>query len=298
MTKHNRMGLSHHGTHQDALPVKKSRSTLSKLLADKRAVFSGIVILVLVFLATFASMLPLQAPNEMALLNQLAKPSREHWLGTDSFGRDILSRVVFGARVSLMVGSLTVLVAMTFGTTCGLISAFYGGVVDSFIMRIMDALLAFPSILLAITLMGILGPGKINVVLGLGIVYTPTFARIARAKTLSVTSSEYVSAARTIGASDLRLLGVHIVPNMLGPVAVQAAVAFAFAIIAEAGLSFLGLGVPPDVPSWGAMLTEARRFIETDPWFAVIPGACLSITVLSITLLGDSIRQLLDPSSI
>lgn len=274
------------------------KQRLRRLLRqDVRLVVCLVVLALIVVAALFANVLPIAAPSEMSLLNQLAKPSPAHWLGTDSFGRDILSRIIYGARVSLIVGSITVLIAISLGATGGILSGYYGGHVDSVIMRVMDALLAFPSILLAITLVGILGPGLVNVMVGLGIVYAPTFARVARAKTQSITHAEYVQAARAIGASDGRILIRHVIPNATGPIIVQATVAFAFAIIAEAGLSFLGLGVPPDVPSWGAMLTEARKFIQTDPWFAFIPGTFLSITVLSVTLLGDSLRELLDPTS-
>jgi peptide/nickel transport system permease protein len=267
------------------------------LSRDRRAVVSATIILIIVVLAVTAPVLPIQAPDTMNLTNQLSPPSREHLLGTDSFGRDILSRVIYGARISVAVGFVTVLMALALGATSGILAGYYRGPVDSVLMRIMDTLLAFPSILLAIALVGVLGPGQFNVMLGLGIVYAPAFARVARAKVLSVRSREYITAAQAAGASNARLLLRHIIPNSLGPIIVQATVAYAFAIIAEAGLSFLGLGVPPDVPSWGSMLTEARKYIQMEPWFALIPGIALSIAVLSITLLGDSLRETLDPSA-
>jgi len=282
--------------HQEALPSKSSTFG-RRLLRDKRALVSVIVVLIVTVMAVLAPVLPLQNPSKMDLLTQLDEPSWSHWLGTDSFGRDIFSRIVFGARVSLLVGFVTVILALSLGATSGILAGYFGGIVDSVLMRIMDALLAFPAILLAIALVGILGPGQFNVMLGLGVVYAPTFARVARAKTSSVRNMEYVLAAKATGASHFRTLTRYVLPNVLGPIIVQATVAYAFAIIAEAGLSFLGLGVPPDVPSWGAMLTEARKFIQTDPWFAMIPGVWLSITVLSITLLGDSLREILDPTS-
>jgi peptide/nickel transport system permease protein len=264
---------------------------------DKRAVAASFVVLLVVLMAILAPVLPIQSPSKMHLTSQLEKPSLDHWLGTDSFGRDIFARIVYGARVSILVGAVTVLIALSVGATSGVLAGYFRGPVDSILMRIMDTLLAFPSILLAIALVGILGQGEFNVMLGLGVVYAPGFARIARAKTMAVRSTEYVTAAQAIGSTHGRMLAKHIIPNILGPVIVQATVAYAFAIIAEAGLSFLGLGVPPDVPSWGSMLTEARKFIQGDPWFAIIPGTALSITVLSITLLGDGLRELLDPAA-
>ncbi|HEX2282416.1 MAG TPA: ABC transporter permease [Thermomicrobiales bacterium] len=282
---------------EPATRTASSRALGRVLTRDRRAVVSATIILIIAFLAIAAPVLPIQSPDAMNLTNQLAPPSLEHLLGTDSFGRDILSRVIYGARISVAVGFVTVLMALVLGATSGILAGYFRGPIDSVLMRIMDTLLAFPSILLAIALVGVLGPGQFNVMLGLGIVYAPAFARVARAKVLSVRSREYVTAAQAVGASDARLLFRHIVPNSLGPIIVQATVAYAFAIIAEAGLSFLGLGVPPDVPSWGSMLTEARKYIQMDPWFALIPGTALSIAVLSITLLGDSLRETLDPSA-
>lgn len=267
-----------------------------RILRDHRAMVGGLILAGITVLAITAPVLPIASPSSMDLMHQLRLPSWRHPLGTDSFGRDILSRVIFGARVSLLVGFVSVGFALLFGATSGVFAGFRGGAFDAVIMRIMDAFLAFPPILLAVALVGALGSGEFNVMLGLGVVYMPTFARIARAKVITIRQSEFVMAARSSGASDTRLLLRHVVPNSLGPIIVQAAVAYAFAIIAEAGLSFLGLGVPPSTPSWGAMLTEARKFIQTSPWFSLMPGAALSITVLCITLLGDSLRELLDPT--
>lgn len=190
---------------------------------------------------------------------------------------------------------MAVLIAVGMGVPVGLVSGYWRGLIDAFLMRIVDALLAFPAILLAVAFIGILGPGETSVMLGLGIVYTPVFARVARAKTLSIREIDYVQAAKALGASDIRIILRHLLPNAAGPIIVQVTVALAFAIIAEAGMSFLGLGTQPPTPSWGLMLAEARPYIQQSPWYPLIPGIVLSTVVLSVTVIGDRLREILDP---
>jgi peptide/nickel transport system permease protein len=226
---------------------------------------------------------------------RLSPPSVRHWAGTDNLGRDIFSRTVYGARISLYVSTLAVSIAAVAGVTTGSIAGFYRGRLDNLLMRITDILLAFPGIILAIFLAGILGPSLRNSTVAIGIVFAPTFARVARGQTLSVVTKEYVDAARVLGASDRRLIFAHVLPNSVAPLLVQASLSFAAAIVAEASLSFLGLGAQPPEPSWGAMLGEGRRFLETAPWGALVPGAAIAIAVLGLNLFGDGLRDVLDP---
>ena len=258
----------------------------------------GIVMVAVILLAAiFAPYLGLASYQAMDTMHMMTPPfqSTAHLLGTDDFGRDLLSRVIYGARVSVEVSFGAVVLAVLLGSVSGLVAAYYGGVPDSVIMRIMDTLLAFPPILAAIVLIGVLGPGIKSVVLGVGIVYTPAFARVARAKALSISRLLFVEASRALGQSGYRIVWRHVLPNCLGPILVQVTVAAAFAVEAEAGLSFLGLGVQPPEASWGSILQEARTYIQTEPWFALVPSAALCFYVLGITLVGDGLRDILDP---
>ena len=261
---------------------------------DVQFALGAAILLVVMVAALIAPILPLE-PNKMRFDLLVSPPSEKHLLGTDSFGRDLLARTIFGARVSLRVGVVAVLIAVGMGVPVGLVSGYWRGLIDAFLMRIVDALLAFPAILLAVAFIGILGPGETSVMLGLGIVYTPVFARVARAKTLSIREIDYVQAAKALGASDIRIILRHLLPNAAGPIIVQVTVALAFAIIAEAGMSFLGLGTQPPTPSWGLMLAEARPYIQQSPWYPLIPGIVLSTVVLSVTVIGDRLREILDP---
>jgi len=254
------------------------------------------ILSIVIFSALLAPLLPID-PNEMRFDLIVSPPSKQHYLGTDSFGRDILSRTIYGARVSLRVGFVAVILALSMGLPIGLLSGYMGGLTDAILMRLADALLAFPAILLAVAFIGILGPGETSVMLGLGIVYTPIFARVARAKILSIRELDYIKAAKSIGASDFRIICLHLLPNAIGPVIVQVTVAFAFAIIAEAGMSFLGLGTQPPTPSWGLMLAEARPYIQQSTWYPLVPGIVLTFVVLSVTIVGDRLREILDPHS-
>jgi peptide/nickel transport system permease protein len=249
----------------------------------------------LVGLAVVAPLLPLPSYEDMNLDRPLTPPSTRHWLGTDSFGRDMLSRIVYGARVSVGVATVAVGVAVVLGTTAGLTVGYYRGMVDTVISRFMDGVMSFPPVLLAIALVGAIGPSARNVAIALAIVYVPRFTRVTRASVLSVTELEYIQAAHAIGAGVLTIVFGHVLRNIAGPIIVQGTASYAYAIIAEAGMSFLGLGTQPPMPSWGSMLADARRYLETDAWYAAIPCVVLSTSVVSITLVGDRLRHVLDP---
>ena len=225
----------------------------------------------------------------------LLPPGGQYLLGTDEFGRDELSRLIWGARVSLYVGGLAVLIALGLGATAGVAAGFFGGWVDDVIMRIMDVVLSLPALVLAIAITSVLGPTLTNAMLAIGLVYAPTFARVARGPTLTVVRVPYIEAARGIGASSLRTIVRHVIPNVAAPILVQATVSFSTAILTEAALSFLGLGTQPPTASWGLMLSAARQYMLIHPWIAVLPGSAIAVTVLGFNLLGDGLRDLLDP---
>jgi peptide/nickel transport system permease protein len=252
-------------------------------------------LILLVLCAVGADLVSPYKPLEQAMQVRLRPPSAQHWLGTDDFGRDILTRIIFGARVSLQVGFVAVGIAGCIGIVLGLVSGYFGGWTDSVVMRCMDVLLAFPAILLAVVIMALLGPSTTNVMIAIGIAYIPVFARIVRGTVLTVKPNEYVQAARAAGASELRMLRSHIVPGTIGPIIVQVSLALAYAILAEAALSFLGLGTQPPTPTWGSMLSSGREFIREAPWFTLFPGFAIFVTVLSLNLLGDGLSDALDP---
>ncbi|MGH2375322.1 MAG: ABC transporter permease [bacterium] len=245
-----------------------------------------------------AALAPSIVPHDirrMSPQNALAPPSSIYLFGTDEFGRDVFSRVIVGSRISLVVAFLSVLTALALGTTVGLAAGYYGGWWDGVSMRAMDVIFAFPAILLAIAIMAVLGTSLFNLVIAIGIVYTPQFARVARAAALGVRSLEFVEAARALGLDNLRIVGRHIIPNVLAPVIVQVSLSLSLAILSESALSFLGLGTQPPTPSWGNMLSEGRQFLELAPWNAVFPGLAIMVVVLGFNLLGDGLRDLLDP---
>ncbi|MEX2542037.1 MAG: ABC transporter permease [Trueperaceae bacterium] len=260
------------------------------------AIVLGLVLtLVLILVATLAPVISPYQPNELNLSNRLSPPTGHHLLGTDEFGRDILSRIIYGARASLQVGVITVVIAGVLGTILGVTAAYYGGVIDNLIMRLIDMILAFPTILLALVVITALGPSLTNLMIAMGIVYTPQFARIARGSALSVKSSEFIESARAVGAGSARINRLHILPNILSPLLVQATISIAFAILAEAALSFLGLGIQPPMPSWGSMLNEGRTYMELSAWLVIAPGLAIMLTVLTFNFLGDALRDYLDP---
>jgi peptide/nickel transport system permease protein len=278
-----------------APPRSTSREVLRALLTHKLALFGLAVLLLLVVAAVAGRALAPYGPNAVDVASRLQGPTLSHPFGTDELGRDVLSRVLIAARASLLVGLVSVGIALTAGVVLGLVAGFYGRWVDDVVMRLMDMLFAFPAILLAIAILAVLGPGIVNVMIAIGVVYTPIFARITRASVLSVREEVYVRAARSLGVGDLRLLRLHVLPNVLAPIIVQTSLSLAFAILSEAALSFLGLGVQPPDPSWGRMLLEGRGFVEQAWWMGVFPGIAIFVTVLSFNVVGDALRDALDP---
>ena len=268
-----------------------------RLSKRKSALFGLAVVLLMVFVAVFA---PLMAPYDPAAQSwSLVRkaPSMAHWFGTDEAGRDMLSRIIWGARASLMAGLTSVAIAMAIGVPLGLAAGFLGGIVDGFISRFTDAMLACPFLILAIAFAAFLGPSLTNAMLAIGITATPLFIRLTRGQVLSIKAEEYIEAASAVGNPQWRIAVRHILPNILPQLMVQATLTIASAIIAEASMSFLGLGLQPPAPSWGSMLNSAQRFLSNAPWMALWPGMAIFMTVLSFNLLGDGLRDALDPRS-
>ena len=276
-------------------PRPRWRQTLGLLARNPTAAVAATVLLLIVLMAVFDEAIAPTGPNEISVEDRLQPPSWQHPFGTDDLGRDILSRVILGAGVSLRVGFLAVAFALVVGSGVGLLAGFYGRWVDDVLMRGMDILFAFPAVLLAIAVLAVRGPGSGNTALAIGIVYVPVFARVTRASVLGVREEVYVRASRSVGASDFRLLTRHVLPNAAPPIIVQTSISLAFAVLAEAALSFLGLGTQPPNPSWGLMLAEGRGFIDLAWWLAFFPGMAIFVTVLCFNLLGDGLRDALDP---
>jgi ABC-type dipeptide/oligopeptide/nickel transport system permease subunit len=274
---------------------------LEKLFRNKTGVAGLIIITIFVFLAVFAPLISPHDPVENALYEQLKPPvweeggAMKNILGTDDLGRDMLSRLIYGARVSLMVGLVSVGIALFLGTLFGAIAGYYGGWLDNIIMRIMDIILAFPGILLAIVIVAYLGPGLKNAMMAIGIIAIPRFARIVRASVLEENEKDYVLAARAVGARNRRIIFNTILPNCLAPIIVQASLGFGSAILDAAGLSFLGLGAQPPIPEWGAMIAMGRSMILRAWWVMTLPGLAILLGVLGFNLLGDGLRDALDP---
>ena len=287
----------------EATPLVRSqwRRTLSSLLKRRAAVAGLIVLGGVVGLAISANWISPYDPNQQVLERRLLPPaweeggSRQHLLGTDHLGRDILSRVIYGSRVSLIVGLLAVVISGLLGIGAGLVAGYYGGRADAAIMRLVDIQLAFPFILLALAVIGVLGPGVRNVILVLGIAGWMVYARVVRGQVLSVREREFVEAARAIGASDLRIIRTHVLPNTLAPVIIVATFAVATCIITEASLTFFGLGVEATIPTWGSMLSDGRAYMGTAWWLTTFPGLAMMLTVLALNVIGDWLRDFIDP---
>ncbi len=268
---------------------------LRRFRRNKVAVASALVIIAFIVAAAFAPLLAPYGPLEQDLANNYAGPSLEHPLGTDDLGRDTLSRLFYGSRVSLGIAFTSVVIGVFVGAVLGLIAAYFGGIVDSVIMRVMDVMLALPGILLGIAIVVVLGNGVINTVIAVAIFSVPTFARLVRGSALAVLQLDYVMASRSIGASGLRIVLGHVVPNSLTPLIVQSTLQLGVAILIASGLSFLGLGVQPPNPEWGAMLSKGRELVRSTPVAAFAPGMAITILVLSFSLVGDGLRDALDP---
>ncbi|WP_454658278.1 ABC transporter permease [Bosea beijingensis] len=272
------------------------RDPLWQRLAKRKSALVGLaVVLLMVFVAIFAPLLAPYDPTAQSWTAVRKAPSAAHWFGTDEAGRDILSRIIWGARASLMAGLTSVGIAMAIGVPLGLAAGFLGGFVDGLISRFTDAMLACPFLILAIALAAFLGPSLTNAMLAIGITATPFFIRLTRGQVLSIKGEDYVEAARAMGNPRWRVAARHILPNILPQLMVQATLTIAMAIIAEASMSFLGLGLQPPAPSWGSMLNSAQRFLSNAPWMALWPGIAIFATVLSFNLLGDGLRDALDP---
>jgi peptide/nickel transport system permease protein len=271
------------------------RIAATQFLHHRLAAVGLVVIALMVLCAIFAPFLTGYEPSKPNLQFKLAHPSWQFPFGTDHFGRDVLTRSLYGARVSLLVGLGVVLIAAGIGTPLGVISGFFGGWLDNTIMRLMDAFLTFPPLLLAVAVMGTLGPATENVTLSIGLVYIPVFARLARGSTLNLRESTFVSASIALGASNWRIIVRDILPNIAGVMIVLVAITFSRAVIAEAALSFVGLGVQPPTPSWGRDLQEARRYLEDAWWLVTFPTVMIAAAVLSMSFIGDGLRDALDP---
>ncbi len=275
---------------------KKETSLFKKLIRNRLAAIGLLVTILMSIMAIFAPLIATHPPNQMDVVSSLLPPgTKGHILGTDNYGRDLFSRVVYGARISLIVGVSAVIFGAFFGTLLGLVSGYFGGKLDSIIMRTMDGLFAFPFILLAITLMTVLGQGLLNVIIAIGVANIPGFARIVRGQVLSVKEEEFIEVTRSLGATDGRIIFQHILPNCLAPLIVYGTMSIAGAIISEAALSFLGLGVQPPTASWGSILKDGKDFLVLSPHMASFSGFAILLTVLGINLFGDGLRDALDP---
>ncbi|WP_025027031.1 nickel transporter permease [Caldalkalibacillus mannanilyticus] len=289
----------------NALAEKDSRSThkrssgwrafYKKLSRNKAALIGGYLILSFILIAIFGPLLTQHDPTKVNYSIKLLSPSAEHWFGTDHNGRDVFTRIVHGMSITLWVGFLSVMVGAIVGIPLGIFSGYYGGRVDSLIMRLMDILLAFPGILLALALVSVLGGSLTNVVIAVGIFSVPAFARIVRGSTLAARKLEYIDAVRALGSSDMRIIFKHILPNILSPIIVQATLRIATAILTASALSFLGLGAQPPTPEWGAMLSDGRSYMFDHPHVALYPGLAIVIVVLAFNIFGDGLRDALDP---
>ena len=279
------------------LPVLAARRRQPRWLAiltRRKITLAGALLMLMTVAVGMLAPVIAGNPTHMDVQARLARPSATHWFGTDDVGRDVYSRVVYGARLSLLVGAAVVAFAFVLGMAAGLAAGFYR-VLDNPVMRVMDGLMAFPAIILAIALMASLGPSVLNVIVAIGIVYTPRVARVVRGSVLVVRETTYVEAARALGVSDAGLIARHVLPNCLSPVIVQGSFVFAAAVLTEAALSFLGVGVPPYIASWGNVLSEGRLYIQQAPWLVLYPGGAIMLTILGLNLFGDGLRDLLDP---
>ena len=267
---------------------------LRVFLRRRSAVIGAVLVALNILVALGAPLIARVDPQMLDVKSRLARPTGEHWFGTDHVGRDAWSRVIYGARLSMVVGGSVMVLSFLGGLTVGLLGGYYRAM-DNVLMRFMDGLMAFPGIILAIALMASLGPSVVNVIVALGVVYVPRVARIVRGSVLVIRETSYVEAARALGIGDLRIVALHILPNCISPVIVQGTFIFAAAVLGEAALSFLGVGVPPQIPSWGNVLSEGRSYLQQAPWLTLFPGAAIMASILGLNLFGDGLRDLLDP---
>ena len=277
------------------VPPRSENRAWAKFKRNRVAVLGACLVLVFVIMAVFAPLLATHDPFQTSFMTVRKAPSLQFWLGTDELGRDIYSRMIYGARASLMAGLVSVSIALVVGVPFGLAAGYFGGWTDSIISRATEALLAIPFLILAIALAAFLGPSLTNAMIAIGVSAAPIFVRLARGQVLAIKNEDYVQSTRALGASDLRIIARHIFPNVMPPLIVQATITIATAIIAEASLSFLGLGLQPPNPSWGSMLNTAKNFMTQAPWMSIFPGSAIFLVVLGFNLLGDGLRDALDP---
>lgn len=276
-------------------PKRRWKTFYRKLKKNKSALIGAYFLMFVIITAIIGPWLTHQDPTIVDYSSKLLKPSAEHWFGTDHNGRDIFTRIIYGMRLTLSVGFISVVFGAVFGIVLGIISGYYGGKWDSLIMRITDIMLAFPGLLLALAIVSALGKSLVNVIIAVSIFSIPSFARIVRGSTLAVRKLEYVDAMRSLGAGDSRIIFRHILPNIISPVIVQATLRIAISILTATGLSFLGLGAQPPTPEWGAMLNDGRNYITQHPHIALFPGLSIVLVVVAFNLLGDGLRDVLDP---
>ena len=277
-------------------PARQMTGALLKAFNANKTSWVGLVIfLIVAFMAIFAPLVAGQDPLEQDILVRLKPPSDLHLLGTDYFGRDIYSRIVYGARLSLIIGLTSTALAMLIGSAIGMIAGWYGGRIDTLVMQVMDILLAFPSLILGLIIVAMLGPSILNIVIAIALTSIPPFARIARAPTIALKEREFIDACRALGYSDARILIVHILPNILPEILVMGSLWLANAIRTEASLAFIGLGVKPPAPTWGSMIREGFENILDSPWLVIAPGGAILIVIFALNLLGDGLRDAIDP---
>jgi peptide/nickel transport system permease protein len=275
--------------------IEAYKAFWKRLSKNKAAVVGGFLILLFIVVSIVGPFLTTKDPTEVMVLNKLQPPSAEFWFGTDNFGRDIFTRIIHGMSLTLKVGFLSVAIGGSIGVIFGIVSGYYGGKIDTIIMRVMDVLLAFPGILLALAIVSVLGGSLQNVIIAVAVFSVPAFARIVRSSTLSVRQLEYIDAVKALGASDFRIIFKHILPNVVSPIIVQATLRIATAVLTASGLSFLGLGAQPPEPEWGAMLNDGRTYMKTAPHLMLFPGMMIAIVVLAFNIFGDGLRDALDP---
>ena len=276
--------------------LKKFKEDCKRFIYTQKIGFVSLLIILLVFaVAIFAPIIAPFDPISQDRSAFLAAPSSQHVMGTDDLGRDVFSRLIYGSQISLLVGIATVVISIGLGTLIGMVSGYFGGVIDLVIQRIMDAIMSIPALILALFIAALLGPAIQNVIIALVIIEVPRFARIVRGEMMRIRESNYVEASRSVGAGSFRIIMRHGLPNMMAPIIVMASLAFGQTIIAEASLSFLGIGTPPPNSSWGLMLSDASRYMESAPWLVLFPGLALCVLVLAFNLFGDALRDFLDP---
>ncbi len=276
------------------MKIRRSLATLA-FVKNKAALLGAVIVALIVIFAISAPLLAPYDPTTQDIPNRLAKPGFDHPLGTDQYGRDIMSRLIYGARISLMVGILSVVVGILIGVILGLVAGYSGGFMDLIICKIIDVLMSFPMLLLAMGIVAMLGTSLLNSILAVGISSIPRFARLTRGQVLALKNSEFVDAVRALGSSPVRIVCLHLLPNIVSPIIVMGTLYIATAIIMESNLSFLGLGVQPPTATWGGMISDGRAFLRSSPWVSTFPGIAIALSVLAFNMLGDGLRDALDP---